>query len=665
VRLTFTFSADWNDSMTLDTGALQGQPLYLPVGKIPDNQFTNWGSLFFNAKTGVVVGATLRGAEMARMARRGHSRFTGITTLQLTTTTGSPDFELTLLGYQPADRRFWWAEWYQSRAAELPPNLFPIFATSEPGWAPGERQTFWYLPSTSESGRRLELVVIDDIRQKLAARIPFTVRLPVTTVPVAVGQWRSGLYRLITVPAGAAVDPAVNDLDQKLTTVIVRPASPTGRILYVAPTDMWLAYSTNGGHDYHGWRTAYDGSVGYSPTVMSSRQHRFNHFFYSLYERFRDIHHLRYLDQLEASAGVATDYVTQHDVALGRVRLADYDLVQIGNHCEFTTLESYRRFQEYLAGGGNLMIHGGDSFAVLVEYLPSLDNPRYIWQRGHIWAHLGDQPSSFQPPLFLPPEAPPAAPILLGTAGSAADYLNLFHTTVGYWIPGSKAVVSNLPHPIMQGLGLRLGEEVPGAWAAEVDIAYEPQAWDILVRSDKAAPEEREFGIDAWDPTPFHRIGMAMHRNLGLLMVCGENYPNMLADSHSVLFRELYRRGIRYLLERGAALRARPRRPAPLRDDGRTIEFPGAVEIHAVDYELPEWIDYTQAGWHRQGAPYAHYRVEASLDGVSWVTLADRSHGPWRGKQTDVFTPTRVRYLRFDGVFSNGEPFRIANAGVR
>lgn len=69
--------------------------------------------------------------------------------------------------------------------------------------------------------------------------------------------------------------------------------------------------------------------------------------------------------------------------------------MQIGYHCEFTTLEIYCGFQEYLAGGGNLMIPGGDSFVVLVEYLPRLDNARYIWQGGHIWAHLGDQSSCF------------------------------------------------------------------------------------------------------------------------------------------------------------------------------------------------------------------------------------------------------------------------------
>ena len=45
-------------------------------------------------------------------------------------------------------------------------------------------------------------------------------------------------------------------------------------------------------------------------------------------------------------------------MARGRVRLEDYKLALIGNHCEFTTLESYRRFAEYLGKGGGVLIHG-------------------------------------------------------------------------------------------------------------------------------------------------------------------------------------------------------------------------------------------------------------------------------------------------------------------
>ena len=43
VRFDWSFPEAYNESMTFDTGALQGQPLFLPNGKVPDNQFTNWG----------------------------------------------------------------------------------------------------------------------------------------------------------------------------------------------------------------------------------------------------------------------------------------------------------------------------------------------------------------------------------------------------------------------------------------------------------------------------------------------------------------------------------------------------------------------------------------------------------------------------------------------
>jgi hypothetical protein len=504
----------------------------------------------------------------------------------------------------------------------------------------------------------MELVLIDELRPEVTARVGFSYELPVTNVAVKVGDWRSGLYRLIVVPAGEKVDPAVNDLNRKLANVIVRPVRAGAPVLFVAPTDAWWAYSTNGSHDYHGWRTGYDGSVGYAPTVMSSRQHRLNHFFYSLYERYNDIHHFRYVEEMGRQDGFAVEYATQHDVARGRVRLDDYRLVLVGNHGEFTTGESYRRFSEYLGRGGGVIIHGGDSFAVLVEYLPSLEEPRYLWQRGHIWAHWSDQPSGFRGPQLLPADAPPHAPIVNPTPGDAIDYLNPFHTSVGYWIPGSTAVIANTVHPIVRGLNLKLGDEVPGPWGGEVDFAYEPAAWDILIRSDRAAPEGREFGIDAYDPTPLHRIGLAVHKNERLAMVCGENYPNILQDRRNTLFRELYRRTVRYLLDGAKAL------------EGEVItQWDRPARIGALRYELPEFIDFRNRDWHRKPAPYAHYVIEGSADGERWFRLVDRRHGPWRGVKTDVFAPVEVKYLRFDGTFSNGEPFEVRNVqalgGVR
>jgi hypothetical protein len=666
VRFDWKFPEAYNESMTLDTGALQGQPLYLPDGKVPDNQFTNWGSLFYNREANLAVGVGLDGAQPSRHARRGHSRFTKSSTLQLMTTTGNPKMEITLFAYRPKDQRFWWAEWYQLRSRtdpDIPANFFPILAPYDLSWQPGEQQVMAVIPGPDDRGRRMELILIDDLRQKVVSRVPFQYQLPVTNVAVKVEEWRSSLYRLIVVPAGETVDPMVNDLNRKLANVIVRAPVIKGRarapVLFVAPTDAWWAYSTNGGHDYHGWRTGYDGSAGYAPTVMSSRQRRLNNFFYSLYERFNDIHHFRYLDELSRQDGFEIEFAAQHDVARGRVRLEDYRLVLIGNHCEFTTQESHRRFAEYLGKGGGVLIHGGDSFAVRVEYLPSLEEPRYIWQRGHIRTHWSDQPGDFRGPRLLPPDARPDAPIRNPTPGDAIDYLNVFHTSVGYWIPGSKAVIANTSHPIVRGLNLKLGDEVPGPWGGEVDYPYEPQAWDILIRSDRAAPEEREFGVDAFDPAPLHRVGLAVHKNERLAMVCGENFPNILEGRQHMLFRELYRRTLHYLLD--GATGGETNLVPPQQRDSTVIRWDRPVRIGALRYELPEFIDFRDPQWHRKPAPYAHYVIEGSADGEHWIPLADRRHGPWRGVKTDFLSPSEVTHLRFVGTFSSGEPFRVGN----
>lgn len=213
----------------------------------------------------------------------------------------------------------------------------------------------------------------------------------------------------------------------------------------------------------------------------------------------------------------------------------------------------------------------------------------------------------------------------------------------------------------MRGLNLKAGDVVPGPWGGEVDFAYEPKAWDILVRSDRAAPEEREFGVDAQDATPLHRIGIGVHKNERLGMVCGENFPNLLAAPDSTLFRELYRRTLRHLLEGAKPAGRENVVPAAQRDSNRiTLDAP--TRIDTLRYELPEFIDYSNPQWHLKAAPYAHYVVEGSADGRNWMLLADRRHGPWRSVKTDTFPAVEVRYLRFEGTISTGEPFRIRNA---
>ena len=299
---------------------------------------------------------------------------------------------------------------------------------------------------------------------------------------------------------------------------------------------------------------------------------------------------------------------------------------------------------------------------MLVEYLPSLEHPRYLWQRGHLWTHLSDQPSDFRAPNLLPSNAVPSAPIVNPDPGDAIDYLNPFHNTVDYWLPGSSAVIASETHPILDGMGLELGDEVPGQWGGEVDIPYEPHAWDVLIRSVDTAPEGREFGIDAFASIPIHRVGLAVHKNLRLAMLTGENFPNILADPANTRYREIYRRSIRYFIETAREFSPSDDLAAAASFGPRLLSWDEPVRVSALRYDLPAFINFDDQDWHRGPAPYAHYSVEGSLDGRDWFTLADRTHGPWRGTQTDWFDPVEVRYVRWRGTFSNGERFRVTNA---
>jgi hypothetical protein len=147
-------------------------------------------------------------------------------------------------------------------------------------------------------------------------------------------------------------------------------------------------------------------------------------------------------------------------------------------------------------------------------------------------------------------------------------------------------------------------------------------------------------------------------------MVCGENFPNILEGRQHTLFRELYRRTLRYLLDRAQALDSKENLVAPQQRDSTAIEWNRPVRIGALRYDLPEFIDYQDPQWHKKPAPYAHYAIEGSPGGGQWTTLADRRQGPWRGRKTDIVTPVEVKYLRFNGTFSNGEPFRVRNVEV-
>jgi len=650
LKLIWALPMAFNESMTLDAGALQGHPLYLPDGTIPPAHFLNWGTLFYDRADNLALGTQLEGADPAATRWGRRTGLTGPTQLHFWTETGRPDLQVTIFAYRPRNQRLWWAEWYQEQERRSPgahPGLFPVLSPFESSWVPGEEQTIQIVPSPADSGKAMELVVIDDVSGSVAGRFKFIAELPVTEVKFEAGDWPTGLYRTIVVPAGAAFDPVVRRLNEKTLSAIVRPRQPRGTVLFVAPTDMWRAYASNGGHAMTSWRDDYHyTSVGYSPTVLNTRFRRTNHYYYGLYERHSDILHYQFLREFARKERLQIDYCTQDDIALNRVHLSDYRLVLVGSHAEFTTAETYFRFRDYLAHGGAVMIHGGDSFAVMVEYLPSLRDRRYIWQKDHIWCHLTDQPDSFTPPQLLPP-----------TAGDAIDYLNVFHVTVGYWPEGSRAVVSNVDHAVMRGLGLKLGDPVPGVWAGEADMTYEPQAWDILVRSEKAVTEANESGLERVTQPAFHHTALAIHKNLRLALISSESFTRRLTDPDSALFRELYVRTFHYLLDSAIDLS----HPVEAVQQGTEFTLNAPVTLAAIQYELPDLINYTDPLWFRKPAPYAHYVVEGSPDGANWTLLADRTHGPWRGLQTDFFPPVKLQKLRLRGTLSNHEPLSVKN----
>ena len=84
---------------------------------------------------------------------------------------------------------------------------------------------------------------------------------------------------------------------------------------------------------------------------------------------------------------------------------------------------------------------------------------------------------------------------------------------------------------------MKLGDEVPGPWGGEVDYAYEPQAWDILIRSDRAAPEERSSAPIKLSGAPQGppQAALPSERNVSLLL--RRNRPYLITFAGSSPFR--------------------------------------------------------------------------------------------------------------------------------
>ena len=513
-------------------------------------------------------------------------------------------------------------------------------------------------PGPDERGRQMDLVVIDESGRKVRSPRALPVSAAGDECPCRWATGGSSLYRAIVVPAGEPVDPAVNDLNRKLTNVD-RTSSPRPQVpsLYVAPTDMWWAYSTNGGHDYHGWRTGYDGSVGYAPTVMSSRQRRLNNLLQPLRERTNDIHHLRFLDRSRRM--VQIDYATQYDVARGRVRLDNYRLVLIGNHCEFTTQESYRRFAEYLGRGG-VVIHGGDSFAVrgrLATYL--FEAADISGSAATYWIHLE------RPARRLSRRGPAAARTPAGRADSQSDpgRCDRLPERVSHQrglLDSRKQGRDGRHHaPIRAAWISSPATKCPGPWGGEVDIAYEPQAWDILIRSDRAAPEEREFGVDAIDPLLSTAWAWRCTRISGWPWSAGR-IPEHPGSAGAHALSRVYRRTVHTcsMAPRSPrAIRTWFRRTSGTRTRsigiGRCVSARFGTRYPSL---LTSKIRTGIASPLPMPTTWSRDRPTENTGRSSRTGSTDPGAG-----LNQLFAPRELRHLRFTGTFSNGQVFGVSN----
>src|SRR5262249_34703913 len=65
LKIVWSFPMEYNESVTMDAGAVAGHPLYLPDGTVPPAHYVNWGSLFYSRASNLALGTVLSGARPA------------------------------------------------------------------------------------------------------------------------------------------------------------------------------------------------------------------------------------------------------------------------------------------------------------------------------------------------------------------------------------------------------------------------------------------------------------------------------------------------------------------------------------------------------------------------------------------------------------------------
>ncbi|PBB40179.1 hypothetical protein CK222_29485 [Mesorhizobium sp. WSM3866] len=184
----------------------------------------------------------------------------------------------------------------------------------------------------------------------------------------------------------------------------VRPGAVRKRVLFVAPTNTYLAYGNE--HLWEGERGIAHQKMMSFPIVLDKAEtilQQMPSLGRSLYDRHSDDSGVIYSSRLRPltnmqpnyinwlaggprhfsgdffitgwldSIGIEFDVATDEDVdSLGKSLLDNYDVVLTGSHPEYPTAAEFDAFEDYVTGGGKLMYLGANGFFWVTSYVNKL-----------------------------------------------------------------------------------------------------------------------------------------------------------------------------------------------------------------------------------------------------------------------------------------------------
>jgi hypothetical protein len=173
-----------------------------------------------------------------------------------------------------------------------------------------------------------------------AVRVPWdTHRDAPTTIPLAIGDWKPGVYFVAVVSEAG---------DIGYVPLIVKAPKPTNRVAVLVPDHTWYAYdffddNRDGFPDSWYYRQGNDVVSLSRPFARSGVPWQFNSQMWPF---------LRWLRLHKASA----DFLSESDaIALGNELVQDYDLIVVPTHLEYVTEAEYDALQRYRDAGGDLI----------------------------------------------------------------------------------------------------------------------------------------------------------------------------------------------------------------------------------------------------------------------------------------------------------------------